>query len=874
VSFNCNPSDVVVSDIGPDNDHTAHGTVEKAEGKVIENAQVVLDGKSLKVTIPDASENRGHWVRVTYGVKLDNSNVSDITEYKDNDENVDNNRTVISEKYPNGTKERPSHDGVATTADYQVYVKDIDTGKLPDTPKYGLVANVITVTPPVKTFTVEKVWKDALGNDAPWPEGTNITVELLGNGKPLHEVTTEVLGADKAVDNIAVELSANNAKATFPDVPIYDSITYSVAETDVKGAPEGFKSVVSGSIDEGFTITNVSGSAPGSIVLTATKAINVLNGDAKELEEGQFTFQAKRTAGDADGVDESSFKASTSNDAKGFVSFGEIKFVKPGTYTYEVSESSPSADGFTADPTVYTATFEVTQEGGNLKATQTVKKGDEIAESIAFVNDYDVQPATVDFSGVKTLLPAGSVLTDGQFVFNVAADAGNPVDGFTSALKESATNAADGSIDFGSVTYTKAGTWKYTVTEAPVPEGSGVTGDDTAHAVVVTVADDGKGKLTADVTVDGESKGVIATGLDFTNTQESKEETPAIEKYVNKDVHADLAAFDTVFDYDILAFVTKDADKVEITDELVEGIEFVSAAANVKVADLGASNDHRAIGGTVAEEGAAIEGANVAINGKLLTVAIEDATALRGHWVKVCYKAKLNNNAVTLWDDYLDAKMSVDSNNPVITGIGKHEGVPNTASYKVYVKQEGSDMVGDEPKYELTTNTVTVTPRIQNIDVSKEWQDSTGNAVSWPKDATVTIELLGNGKSLDVLTTDLFGEANAFEKQVVELSESATKGVFESVPVYDSIEYTVTEASVKSSNDGYTASVSGDADKGFTVTNKAKTTTQKSTSSSSSTSSTSPKTGDVLPVTLLALLAGSSAVALGLSVKRRKRDEE
>ncbi|MCF2712065.1 hypothetical protein, partial [Schaalia hyovaginalis] len=39
-----------------------------------------------------------------------------------------------------------------------------------------------------------------------------------------------------------------------------------------------------------------------------------------------------------------------------------------------------------------------------------------------------------------------------------------------------------------------------------------------------------------------------------------------VEKYVDKGVHSDLAAFDAPFEYDIMAYVPVDADRVVVED--------------------------------------------------------------------------------------------------------------------------------------------------------------------------------------------------------------------------------------------------------------------------------------------------------------------
>ena len=71
---------------------------------------------------------------------------------------------------------------------------------------------------------------------------------------------------------------------------------------------------------------------------------------------------------------------------------------------------------------------------------------------------------------------------------------------------------------FGTIKYTEAGTYKYTITETD--DGvKGITYDTTAHNVVVTVVDNHDGTLTATPKYDG------GDSLEITNTYSAEGET-------------------------------------------------------------------------------------------------------------------------------------------------------------------------------------------------------------------------------------------------------------------------------------------------------------------------------------------------------------
>ena len=176
-------------------------------------------------------------------------------------------------------------------------------------------------------------------------------------------------------------------------------------------------------------------------------------------------------------------------------------------------------------------------------------------------------------------------------------------------------------------------------------------------------------------------------------------EVPEDEKYVNKVVHEELASFQETFTYDIMGYITHDAESVEFTDELVEELTFASEEIKVSVH---ADNDHKP-NGTVATEGETLKEFTTTIEGQLLTVIIPDAKDLRGKWVKVTFDAKIKDEYKSI--ESLKQR-SVDNNGNVLTEE-IHTGVPNEALMTIRIKDDG--------KYEIKTNTVTVIPPTPEI---------------------------------------------------------------------------------------------------------------------------------------------------------------
>ena len=127
------------------------------------------------------------------------------------------------------------------------------------------------------------------------------------------------------------------------------------------------------------------------------------------------------------------------------------------------------------------------------KLTATVSGDGDAAE---FENTYKAEETTANITAKKSL--TGRDLKDGEFSFTISAAEGTPMPAQTTV-----TNKADGTVDFGEITYTKAGTYTYTIREDKGNLG-GVTYDDSEKSVTVKVSDNGEGKLIAEVTGDGE----------------------------------------------------------------------------------------------------------------------------------------------------------------------------------------------------------------------------------------------------------------------------------------------------------------------------------------------------------------------------------
>lgn len=284
--------------------------------------------------------------------------------------------------------------------------------------------------------------------------------------------------------------------------------TIKVTVTDVNGQLKATYSVENFAGDQ-ITFVNTYKAEKTSVAIQAKKT---LTGN-KSLTSGMFHFELI----DNDGK---MIQTKTNTD-DGSIVFDTIYYDKVGTYTYKVREEygEDGQNGITYDKSVFTVTVTVTDDGkGQLKATVSYKNGEVSATNIEFVNKYKAAPAYITLTGNKTL--TGKVdngLKGGEYKFTVyKSDSSWKLDTEIVTVE----NGENGTIQFPTQTFTEAGTYYYIIKE--VNGGNtheGVTYDSSEYHVIITVTDDGMGKLQAQRTVyhvkDGNE--ALVNGIEFLN---------------------------------------------------------------------------------------------------------------------------------------------------------------------------------------------------------------------------------------------------------------------------------------------------------------------------------------------------------------------
>ena len=338
----------------------------------------------------------------------------------------------------------------------------------------------------------------------------------------------------------------------------------------------------------------------------------VLNGRTMKQGEFGFTIEAQ---GDAPAVsrDDAAFtnpQQRASGEADSMQKLLGLHFDQDDagrTFTYLVKEDKGSAKGVTYDETRFLVAIKVMDKGdGTLYTITTITpqtKGDDgtymngIAKEFNSATDPDNKPA-LRFTNTYEAGEAAPVsVTDGfskeltgrdwrdsdKFIFTIAniqkpdGVETAPMPAETDVIVTKADLAQNGKapFDFGSITFTKVGVYKYKVTEQqPVQAGENTIGmnyDLTPRIITVTVTDDGTGQLKAAVTAVENSK-------TFTN------------KYVTEDLPLDTACgikvtkvlhghdmADGQFEFSVKAKDAASADKLRIDKD--NGATFTSTAA-------------------------------------------------------------------------------------------------------------------------------------------------------------------------------------------------------------------------------------------------------------------------------------------------------
>lgn len=261
-----------------------------------------------------------------------------------------------------------------------------------------------------------------------------------------------------------------------------------------------------------FTFTNTYSVTPVETSVTDQITANkVLTG--RELAAGEFSFELVEGEGEGEGA---KVVATGKNAADGKITMSPVKYDRAGKHKYTLREVKGNAGGITYSDAEFTIETTITDKGdGTLEAKHVLK--DDV-KAATFENSYSVTPidAELDFDLSKAI--DGRDWTDAdEFSFTVTAPEGTPLPD-PATVTVSKKDAEDGiaAIKFGKIHYTAAGTYKYEIREN-AGSAAGMTYDAHVATAEVTVTDNGKGVLIANVTKkdSGRFTNTYRTELDY-----------------------------------------------------------------------------------------------------------------------------------------------------------------------------------------------------------------------------------------------------------------------------------------------------------------------------------------------------------------------
>jgi len=534
-----------------------------------ENGKNVLTAEAGK-TVPTATFKPITFVKegtYTYNIKEDNDHKDGIL-YDGNTHTVtivvskdnDNKLTVSSIKYDdtnNSATNDDTHNSLTITNTY--------------TP--AVTADPIQVTKNFSDWTrTEKGFTFTL------TAGSN----TAGNGEDGKAIATPMPAGTNGTSMTADAVSAEKATAVFGKITyrkagIYhytlteangeeDGITYDTADGDSTKAKEHQVQVKveKDSATNALTAT-VTYDGQTSLTITNTVASETAHIQAKKdfndwnHSAGEFTFTLKAGNYCKPGETEPSDKVTVpmpegakdgavfgkATSAAPNVDFGAITYKKAGTYHYTITETNDGRDGVSYDTREHTVTVTVSKASDRTNKLSASVKYDGNQDSLTISNTFT--PVETSIGLTKQFLNKETKEdwpVDTSFTFDLKADSNtagaekNPMPAVTSVTAKKAQRQR--SVSFGDITFSKAGTYYYTVTERN-GQVDGVSYDAAPHtvAVVVSKEDSANNKLSAKVYYDvtKSDKGTVPedakTSLTISNTYTPLKQTLQVTKVFN-----------------------------------------------------------------------------------------------------------------------------------------------------------------------------------------------------------------------------------------------------------------------------------------------------------------------------------------------------
>lgn len=295
-----------------------------------------------------------------------------------------------------------------------------------------------------------------------------------------------------------------------------------------------------------------------------------LTGDERPVDqEKTFRFTIEAAEDNPEGAELSETEAAVQG--AGHTSFEPIHFTKAGAYRFIIRESAGEEKGYTYDSSEWTLTVKVEDLDSILTVTEAVyqKEGEEklgeaagkaLEEDIngdnssvqepgaIFTNDYQVTETTWQPQVEKKV--TGDMPENETFRFTLAAGRETPEgvqlpENLTAEAEVDKGTGTSGKSAFDEITFTKAGTYQFQITEADTGK-AGYTYDGNIWTVTVKISDEDSLLTVADVTY-AKAGQVVDKAEDaaFENVYETR--AAAFTATVKKTITGDKAPDEKVF---------------------------------------------------------------------------------------------------------------------------------------------------------------------------------------------------------------------------------------------------------------------------------------------------------------------------------------
>lgn len=402
---------------------------------------------------------------------------------------------------------------------------------------------------PMPSGAKSKVATVELTNDQPATFGD---ITYTKPGTYAYTISEDIPGSNAKADGISYSAAVYTATVKVDDNHAGALVVKSVKVKQVRD--DAGKPATAEVADKIATFTNRYDTHEHSIIIHAQKNLTD-NAGSFPLSQNAFSFKLERVGGyaddnaafDPDKVDTSIEApmpqgaegniATVGNNADGTVTWPEISYTAKAdagrAYVYKFAENRGSVTGMTYDGSVYYAVVRNDKKGAGIQTSveyykaaenNSVKQLDENVTP-SFTNIYSVEPTSVTLQGQKTV--SGRDWNQGEsYAFNLAAatdDAG--ATGLGKTTKQAVTDGAVAigvnravasapatgrvaSFAFGTeaaptVTFNRAGTFSFNITEKAAQDGqAGMSMDKhTARATVVVTDLDESGNHTGKLRV-------------------------------------------------------------------------------------------------------------------------------------------------------------------------------------------------------------------------------------------------------------------------------------------------------------------------------------------------------------------------------------